>query len=87
MFVVVQLPSRVRLCDPLDYSPQGSSVRGILQARILEWAAFLSLGDLPNPGIERGSPTMQAYSLPFELPGNVVFLKMEFVGFFPFHSL
>ena len=27
------------LCDPRDYSPPGSSVRGILQASILEWAA------------------------------------------------
>ena len=25
------------LCDPVDYSPPGSSVRGILQARTLEW--------------------------------------------------
>ena len=28
--------SRVRLCDPVDHSPPGSSVRGILQAGILE---------------------------------------------------
>ena len=28
------------LCDPLDCSPPGSSVRGILQARILEWIAI-----------------------------------------------
>ena len=28
------------LCDPTDCSPQGSSVRGILQARILEWVAI-----------------------------------------------
>ena len=28
------------LCDPLDYSPPGSSVHGILQARILEWVAI-----------------------------------------------
>ena len=28
------------LCDPMDCSPPGSSVRGILQARILEWAAI-----------------------------------------------
>ena len=28
------------LCDPLDYSPSGFSVRGILQARILEWVAL-----------------------------------------------
>ena len=35
------------LCDPMDYA-----VHGILQARILEWVAFPSPGDLPNPGIE-----------------------------------
>ena len=28
------------LCDPLDCSPPGSSVYGILQARILEWVAI-----------------------------------------------
>ena len=28
------------LCDPMDYSPPGSSVHGILQARILEWLAI-----------------------------------------------
>ena len=32
--------SRVRLCDPVDGSPLGSSVPGILQARILEWVAI-----------------------------------------------
>ena len=30
------------LCDPLDHSPPGSSVHGILQARILEWIATSS---------------------------------------------
>ena len=28
------------LCDPMDYSPLGSSVHGILKARILEWVAI-----------------------------------------------
>ena len=28
------------LCDPMDHSPAGSSVHGILQARILEWVAI-----------------------------------------------
>ena len=28
-------------CDPMDCSPPGSSVHGILQARILEWVAIL----------------------------------------------
>ena len=32
------------LCDPFDYSPLDSSVHGILQTRILEWAAISSLG-------------------------------------------
>ena len=37
------------LCDPMDCSPPGSSVHGILQARILEWVAMPSSKDLPNP--------------------------------------
>ena len=32
--------SRVRLCDPIDGSPPGSSFPGILQARTLEWVAI-----------------------------------------------
>ena len=28
------------LCDPMDYTPPGSSDHGILQARILEWVAI-----------------------------------------------
>ena len=28
------------LCDHMDYSPPGSSVHGIFQARILEWVAI-----------------------------------------------
>ena len=27
------------LCNPIDYSPSGSPVHGMLQARILEWVA------------------------------------------------
>ena len=38
-------------CDPMDYSPPASSIPRILQARILEWVAISSPGDLPNPGI------------------------------------
>ena len=32
--------SNVWLCDPMDCSPPGSSVHGILKARILEWVAM-----------------------------------------------
>ena len=41
---------------------------GILQARILEWVAMPSFGDLPNPGIKPRSPALQADSLPSEPP-------------------
>ena len=94
------------LCHPMDCSPPGSSVHGILQARILEWAAMpssrgssqsrnrtpqtdsllseppgkskntgvgsLSLlrGNFPDPGIELGSASLQADSLPAGLPGK-----------------
>ena len=40
------------LCDPMDYSPPGSSVHGILQARILEWAAMPSSSGSSQPRIE-----------------------------------
>ena len=33
-------PSCPTLCDPVDYSPPGSSVHGISQARILEWVTI-----------------------------------------------
>ena len=36
----------------MDYSPPGSSVRGILQAEKLEWVAMPSSRDLPDSGNE-----------------------------------
>ena len=38
--VKVKSLSRLRLCDPMDYSLPGFSVHGIFQARILEWVAI-----------------------------------------------
>ena len=46
------LQSCLTLCDSMDCSPPGSSVHGILQARLLEWVAMPSSRDLPDPGIE-----------------------------------
>ena len=58
------------LCDLMDCSLSGSSVHGIFQARVLEWIPFPSPGDLPEPGIEPGSPALQADTLPSEPPGK-----------------
>ena len=45
-----KLLSRVRLfVTPMDYSPPGSSVHGILQAKILEWIAVLFSRESPQP--------------------------------------
>jgi len=54
----------------MDWSPPGSSVHGILQARILKWEAIPFLRDLPDPGIEPGSPAVQANSSLSEPPGK-----------------
>ena len=61
------------LCDPMDYSPPGSSVHGILQARTLEWVAI---------PFSRGSSWpmdwtllhWQAGSLLSELPGKPIYV-------------
>ena len=59
---------------------------GVLQARILEWVAFPSPGDLPNPGIEPSSPTLQVDSLPAEPPGKPnddgKTFKVPLIGFY-----
>ena len=65
----------------MDYSPPGSSVHGILQARILEWVACPSPGDLPNPGIEPvplAVPALQVDSLSLShLGGEVMHLPIQ----------
>ena len=52
----------------MDCSLQGSSVHGILQARILEWLPFPSPRDLPDPGIEPRSFALEADALTSESP-------------------
>ena len=53
-------------------SPPGSSIHGILQARILKWVAISFTRGSSRPGIEPGSPVLQADSLPSEPPGKVI---------------
>ena len=52
-------------------SPPGSSVHGISQAKILEWAAVHPApGDVPNPGIKPTSPALADGFFPTEPPGK-----------------
>ena len=71
------------LCDPVDCCPPGFSVQGILQARILEWAATpSSRRSLPNPGIEPASLMSPASaggflvtSATWEAPSSILYTK------------
>ena len=62
--------SHVLLCNPLDYSPLGSSVHRISQARILEWAAISYSRGLPKPLIEPMSPALADRFVTIMLPGK-----------------
>ena len=67
--------SRVQLfVTPMDCSPPGSSVHGILQARILELVAISSSRGSSHPGTEPRSPTLQADFLLTKPPGKSVFV-------------
>ena len=73
------------VCDslrPMNYSMSGCPVHGIFEARILEWVAITFPGDISNPGIEPGSPAVQADSVPYEqyclgLPLTLSHLKIS----------
>ena len=58
---------------PMDCSPPGSSVHGILvlDQEHWKWVAFPSPGDLPNPGIEHASRALQA---DFLSPGSIKYI-------------
>ena len=57
--------SCLTLCDPADGSMPGSSIRGTIQARILEWVPFPPPGDLPKPGMEPVSLVLPALASGF----------------------
>ena len=62
--------SCLSLCDPRDCSLPGSSVHGILQARILEWVTIPFSRGSSDPGIKPRSSALQVESLPSEPPGK-----------------
>ena len=70
----MSLQSCPTLCEPMDHSPSGSSVCGILQARILEWVATPSSRRSSPPmdqtRVSPASPALQAHSSTAEPTGK-----------------
>ena len=58
------------LCDTMDRSLPGSSVHGILQARMLEWGAISFSRGSSDPGIKPMSPTLASRFFTTEPPGK-----------------
>ena len=70
-FIIIDIQVMSDSLRPKDCSLPGSSVREILQARMVGIGSHsLFQGDLPNPGIKPGSPTLQADCLPSKPPGK-----------------
>ena len=79
------LKSCPTLCDPMDCSPQGFSIHGLLQARTLEWVAISSSRGSPQPRYHtHGLLPWPAVSLSLVPPGNFPFLWRIFWWFFAF---
>ena len=77
MKVVSVTQSCPTLCNPMDCGLPGSSVHGILQARILEWVAIpFSRGSSRPSGIKSRSPALQADSLLSGPPRNITICKV-----------
>ena len=65
------------LCNTMDCSPPGSSVRGVSRARILEWVAISFSMGLPTQGLNPRLWHWQVDSLPLSHQGNPVIRELQ----------
>ena len=61
------------LCDPMDCSPPGSSIHGILQARVLEWVAISFSRESSRPRDRTKVSLIVGRRFPSEPPGKSSF--------------
>ena len=73
---VLVAQSHPTLCDAVDCGHPGSSLHGILQARILEWVAISSPGDILDRG-KPGSPALQVILYCLSHQGNPSEIQQE----------
>ena len=79
------------LCDPIDGSPPGSSVPGILQARTLEWVA-ISFSNawkwkVKVKSLSRVQPLATPWTAPYQAPPSMGFSSQEYWSGLPLPSL
>ena len=67
------------LCDPMDCSPQGSSVCGIFQARILDWRIHFLFQEILTQRLNPGLSALQASTLLLNHMGSPCNLYMQFL--------
>ena len=71
------LQSCPTLCDPMDCSPPGSSVHGILQQECWSGLSFPPPGDLPDSGIEPMSLKSSTLAPTNALPGKPQYIHVN----------
>ena len=84
------LQSCPTLCDPIDGSPPGSPVSGILQARTLEWVA-ISFSNARKWKVKVKSPShvwlfVTPWTAPFQAPLSMGFSRQEYWSGLPLPS-
>ena len=79
------------LCDPIDGSPPGSPIPGILQARTLEWVAisFSNAWKWKVKGklLSHFRPSVTPWSAAFQAPPSMGFSRQEYWSGVPLPSL
>ena len=86
--VAKSLQSCLTLCDPIDGSPPGSSVPGILQARTLEWVAISSSNawkwKLKVKSLSRVRLLATPWTAAYQAPPSMGFSRQEYWSGVPF---
>ena len=82
------LQSCPTLCDPIDGSPPGSPVPGILQARALEWVAisFSNAWKWKVKSLSRVWPLVTPWTVAYQAPPSMRFSRQEYWSGLPFPS-
>ena len=82
------LQSCLTLCDPIDGSPTGSPVPGILQARTLEWVviSFSNAWKWKVKSLSRVRPSATPWTAAFQAPPSMGFSMQEYWSGVPLPS-